>query len=99
MAVGEHHKLRNTQQWREVRADALERDGYACVRCGSIEDLEVDHIHALKDYPELAYDLDNLQTLCQPCHVDKGKEAPVDIERAEWINPKYADAFRAVGIL
>lgn len=99
MAVGAHHKLRNTQQWRDVREEALDRDGYACVRCGSVEDLEVDHIHELQHYPELAYELDNLQTLCQPCHVDKGKEAPVDIERTEWINPKYADAFRAAGVL
>lgn len=99
MAVGAHHALRNTKRWRDVRAQALERDGYACVRCSSIEDLEVDHILELQHYPQLAYDLDNLQTLCQPCHVDKGNEPEVEVDRAQWINPKYADAFRNLGIL
>lgn len=99
MAKGAHHLLRNTKRWREVRAEALERDNYQCVRCTATEELEVDHILKLEHYPQLAYDLDNLQTLCQPCHVEKGKEPEVEVDRTQWINPKYADAFRQLGIL
>lgn len=30
--------------------------------------LDVDHIKDLEHYPELALELDNLETLCQDCH-------------------------------
>lgn len=33
--------------------------------------LVVDHIKELEDYPELALDLDNLETICVKCHNEK----------------------------
>ena len=44
------------------------RDG-ACVWCGSTEDLRLDHIVERREKPD--HSLENLQTLCQPCHVAK----------------------------
>lgn len=46
------------------------KDGYQCVRCGTGEELTVDHIHPVAlgggDEPE------NLQTLCKRCNSRKG---------------------------
>ncbi|MDG2980898.1 HNH endonuclease [Latilactobacillus curvatus] len=66
----------NSQSWRELRADALERDHYECLWCkadGKVTSnqsavLEVDHIKELEFYPECALDIDNLRTLCKDCH-------------------------------
>jgi len=66
-----------------LKLEAKKRDGFACVRCGKEEHkcpscnqyliLHVDHIKPFKDYPQLRFSLDNLQTLCQACHQDKSK--------------------------
>lgn len=50
--------------WRTARKAALNRDGFACILCGSSEPLEVHHIDGTTRNDEL----DNLATLCIPCH-------------------------------
>ena len=79
-------------RWDVIRGDVLERDGYACQRCGyeaSVGDpdqeLEVHNTEALGS-PSLG-DLDGLVTLCRPCHAtlhgddpaygDLGDDAPM----------------------
>jgi len=51
---------------RVVRAAVYARDGFACLRCGSVDDLSIDHIFPWSlggsDEP------DNLQTLCLRCN-------------------------------
>lgn len=54
----------------EVRAFVLERDEHRCRRCGSENDLTLDHIHPWSiGGPDTA---DNLQVLCRPCNSSKG---------------------------
>jgi len=60
--------------WPLARKLALKRDKYKCVRCGSGENLTVDHIIPLmgRGYSSGCYHhLANLQTLCHDCHVAK----------------------------
>lgn len=68
------------QDWHRVRAKILERDGYACQRCGAKETrrkipwhkdkvfpLEVHHIKSIQEGgPE--FDEANCITLCHDCH-------------------------------
>lgn len=57
-----------------IRKAVFERDAYRCQHCGAWRDLSVDHI-----IPESAggtLDLENLQTLCQPCNSRKGARLP-----------------------
>lgn len=47
------------------------RDNYTCIKCGSKHKLEADHIKPQLTHPELAFDIDNGQTLCDTCHYKK----------------------------
>ncbi|MGW6597900.1 HNH endonuclease [Streptomyces sp. NPDC055036] len=63
------NQLRPSSWTRRVRPGALVRDGFACVRCGAREDLEVDHIVPIARGG--TWTLDNAQTLCKGCHSEK----------------------------
>lgn len=60
-----------TSQWKEVRQKAIDLHGPICMRCGSREDIQVDHIKPKSSYPELALTIDNLQILCWKCNREK----------------------------
>lgn len=63
--------ITRTQRWKALRMQALERDEWRCVRCGEPRRLEVDHIEPVRDRPDLAFNLGNLQVLCGRCHARK----------------------------
>lgn len=91
-----HDQIRNDPRWIAARLACLDRDGYACVRCGTDEALQVDHITPLAVTMDLAFDIDNLQTLCRSCHDEKGREdVAAGLVRPTWINPRYPE-LRAV---
>ena len=55
------------------RSRTLRRDGYRCVACGVVDKtgaaLEADHVVPLEIGG--SHDLENMQTLCKPCHAVK----------------------------
>lgn len=53
----------------EWRKKVLLRDGNMCVKCGSTQNLEVDHIKPFAKYPELRAEVSNGRTLCRICHI------------------------------
>ncbi|MFF9003630.1 HNH endonuclease [Streptomyces achromogenes] len=52
-----------------LRQFVYERDGYRCVRCGTTEDLTLDHVHPWVLGGKNS--ADNLRTLCRPCNSSK----------------------------
>lgn len=76
------------KRWAGLRQAAKRRDGWACVTCGEKQRLEVDHIKPVRDAPERAFDLDNLQTLCGSCHTKKTRiecgHPELSPERRQW---------------
>ena len=71
---GESTPVRSLARWKKIRRAAIERDGYRCRACGKAAGrFEVDHIIPLAagGGGGAPFDLDNLQTLCRPCHFDK----------------------------
>lgn len=62
LAPGKHTK----QEWRQ----AMQRDGWKCLRCGSTKRLTKDHIMPIAKGG--SNDASNLQTLCHSCNSWKG---------------------------
>ena len=64
-----------TAEWRRIRMVAIQKYGARCQCCGrSAKDgiiIHVDHIKPISKYPELAFDVDNLQILCEECNQGK----------------------------
>ena len=75
-------------RWRALRMQALDRDGWACVQCGTRHWLECDHVLPVRDRPDLAYTLSNLQMLCGACHARKTRievgHKPLTPKRQQW---------------
>ncbi len=73
----ENQSIYQSKKWRDLRQDAIIRDGFKCTNCDTIIGLKhrdhvVDHIIEIED-GGAAYDLENLQTLCMSCHNKKTK--------------------------
>lgn len=64
------HSFYKTKEWRDIRVLVL-RSSPFCVKCTSNYSIDVDHIIDLKDAPERALDITNLQALCKSCHAEK----------------------------
>lgn len=61
----------NNHWWSRARRAAKRRDRYACVRCGGGRPLEVNHKTPCRGRHgalDCAHHLQNLETLCVPCH-------------------------------
>jgi len=58
--------------WKKLRKQALIRDKYLCQSCLENNRItqaqEVHHVLPVESHPELQLTLDNLQSLCRPCH-------------------------------
>jgi 5-methylcytosine-specific restriction protein A len=64
-----HDPFYNLNAWKRARTKAKQRDGYQCTVCGAVDvPLDVDHILGWRQRPDLAFELDNLRTLCRRCH-------------------------------
>lgn len=73
---------RGLARYHKRRAEAIAMLGGACVKCGSIENLEFDHIDRGSKLDELGIlftrskaatleELEKCQLLCKPCHIEK----------------------------
>lgn len=70
----ERQKVYNTSRWKKLRILKLQLNP-VCERCGSIENLQVHHrispfdgYFSAQRFDELAFGLNNLETLCADCH-------------------------------
>ena len=63
---------------KNVKEYIFNRDNNKCVKCGSEENLQIDHIISVYKVINNEYPLDklnieeNLQTLCKRCNIEKG---------------------------
>lgn len=67
--------------WRKCREQILATHPNICCRCGSTENLQVDHMLPKSKYPHLMYCMENLQILCKSCNAKKGSRVEKDYLR------------------
>lgn len=85
----------HTTAWRKLRKVILQRDHGMCVRCmerfmqGGIRPRHATTVHHIKhmdEYPDLALEPSNLQSLCDICHnqahPEKGAKGYTDAQPA-----------------
>ena len=81
-------KITRGPRWKAIRLQALDRDEWQCVQCGTRRRLECDHVLPVRDRPDLAYTLSNLQILCGQCHARKTRievgGKPLSKPRQQW---------------
>ena len=82
------HARLDQRRWEVTRKRVFSRDRYRCQSCGRAGRMECDHVIRLEDEPGRdPFDMDNLQTLCRSCHIEKTAEEnrrPMTPEEAEW---------------
>lgn len=75
---GNVRRFYKSKEWKNKRKAILIRDNYECQKCksrGKFHKAEcVHHKKHLKDYPELALEDSNLQSLCNACHNEEHPE-------------------------
>lgn len=61
-------------RWQKLRRKVFQAYGRVCMKCGSVDDLHVDHIKPKSKYPRLAYRFSNMQILCKSCNYEKSNK-------------------------
>ncbi|AKG74373.1 HNH endonuclease [Salinicoccus halodurans] len=103
MDFEERKKLYKSNAWQVTRKLVLERDNHECQECkrnGKVftdyhkpdkhKRLDIDHIKSLERHPHLAFDMDNLQTLCIKCHNKKeNRFHPNQSKRKKWFDEMW----------
>ena len=85
-------KLSGNDRWMAVRYQALKAGNGKCCLCGlGAHDgvkLHVDHIKPKSIYPELMYEVDNLQVLCEGCNMGKS-----NLDDTNWRDKPVKDKY------
>ncbi|WP_255551065.1 HNH endonuclease [Sporosarcina sp. E16_8] len=82
-------KFYKSKEWFAVREQARRRDNYECQVCkskGRYKRVQnVHHLKEVKTHPHLSLKLNNLQSLCIPCHND-AHERLKDVVEKKFMN-------------
>lgn len=61
----------NGNKWKSIRKEIFSIRGKHCSKCRSLDNIQIDHIYPVSYYPELRYEISNLQPLCIECNKTK----------------------------
>lgn len=103
MDVEERKRFYKTNAWQVTRQLVLERDNYECQMCKTSgivmtkhhkpnkhKALDVHHIKDLSTHRHLAYEQDNLMTVCVKCHNKlENRFNPNQSKRKNWDDEKW----------
>ena len=68
------------KRFKRLRYPVLKANNFKCCACNSTEaELHIDHIKPVSKYPELAFDINNLQVLCKDCNLSKSNKFEDDL--------------------
>ena len=79
IAHDQRRHVYRTARWRRLRSHILTRDGYACRAClregrGVRAARIVHHVQPVRQAPERAFDVRNLESVCFTCHRSKHEQ-------------------------
>lgn len=76
-----------SDQWKSLRRKVLAIYGNDCMCCPktNIKSPHIDHIKPSSKFPNLAYDIMNLQVLCEECNLDKSNIRTTDYRSEDQI--------------
>lgn len=75
--MGRYSEQLRDPRWQRKRLEIMQRDGFACIACGStIKTLNVHHIQYVAGHAPWEYPDSELHTLCQDCHADEHGKGP-----------------------
>jgi 5-methylcytosine-specific restriction protein A len=63
----ERNPIYNTQRWKKLRAFFIKRNP-VCNKCKIKTSRVVHHLKEARIFPELAFEMTNLEALCDTCH-------------------------------
>ena len=76
------------EAFRKLRHEVFLRDGEICANCGRKAGrgvfLHIDHIKPKSKFPELFYDINNLQVLCEDCNFKKTDKVLPYLDEGFW---------------
>lgn len=70
-----------SDEWIKLRKLVFKKYGKSCMKCGSNESPQVDHIKPYSLFPELFLNIDNLQVLCKSCNASKSNRNSIDYRK------------------
>lgn len=73
----EYKRLLKLDRWKNFANDVKRRDGYKCVKCGCINNLQAHHKVYYENRLPWDYSIDFLETLCTPCHLNEHKNKDI----------------------
>lgn len=83
------HEFYTSPAWRKKQAQVLKENHWECERCKKkglvVRANTVHHRKYLRRFPELAFDDDNLEPLCERCHYEEHhKKKPGFVNEERW---------------
>lgn len=85
--IGPSKDFYRKESWLLLREMVFAYWGRQCLRCGSVQNIHVDHVVPRSKAPELALDFHNLQPLCEHCNIEKSNRSCADYRDPSRKNP------------
>lgn len=76
----ERNKLYDSKWWKRIRKSKLKRNP-VCEVCQRREATEVHHLKPAREFPELAFEMENLQSICRSCHARESQREGTEARR------------------
>lgn len=75
-----------SREWADVRREVMSLYAHQCMKCGTGERIQVDHIKPRSLWPHLELAIDNCQLLCEQCNSRKSNKETSDYRSASQRN-------------
>ena len=80
-----HEDFYKSKRWWWCKNIIKSSNEIKCLKCGSRNNMHVDHVKPKSKFPELALDVYNLQLLCEVCNIEKSNINEIDYRDSDFI--------------